>query len=52
MNAEEDESGSTATVVFIGGDDLFISHIGDSSVVRTMAAFVIIKSFSFHIEWK
>ncbi|XP_024948654.2 protein phosphatase 2C 57 isoform X1 [Citrus sinensis] len=33
MNAEEDESGATATVVFIGRDILFISHIGDCCVV-------------------
>ncbi|CAJ1974419.1 unnamed protein product [Sphenostylis stenocarpa] len=33
MNGEEDESGATATAVFIGGDELLISHIGDSSVV-------------------
>ncbi|KAJ7959367.1 Protein phosphatase 2C [Quillaja saponaria] len=31
--AEEDESGSTATVMFIGDDMLVISHVGDSSVV-------------------
>ncbi|KAJ7965319.1 Protein phosphatase 2C [Quillaja saponaria] len=30
---EEDESGCTATVVFIGDDMLLISHVGDSSVV-------------------
>lgn len=29
----EDESGSTATVVLIGNNMLFVSHIGDSSVV-------------------
>ncbi|KAL9312855.1 hypothetical protein ACSQ67_018307 [Phaseolus vulgaris] len=33
MNGEEDESGATATAVFIGGDELLISHIGDSSAV-------------------
>ncbi|KAK3229646.1 hypothetical protein Dsin_001527 [Dipteronia sinensis] len=33
MNAKEDESGATATVMFIGNDMLFISHVGDSSVV-------------------
>lgn len=33
MNAEEDESGATATVMFIGRDILFISHIGDCCVV-------------------
>lgn len=33
MNAEEDESGATATVMFLGSDILFISHIGDSCVV-------------------
>lgn len=27
------ESGSTATVMFVGGDRLIVSHIGDSSVV-------------------
>jgi protein phosphatase 1A len=34
MSGEEDESGSTATVMFIGNDMLFISHVGDSCVVR------------------
>ncbi|KAL5539335.1 hypothetical protein UlMin_024317 [Ulmus minor] len=33
LNGEADASGSTATVLFIGNDRLFISHIGDSSVV-------------------
>ena len=33
MKGEEDESGATATAVFIGDDKLLISHIGDSSVV-------------------
>ncbi|XP_048326867.2 protein phosphatase 2C 57 isoform X2 [Ziziphus jujuba] len=30
---EGNESGATATVLFIGNDMLFISHVGDSSVV-------------------
>ncbi|PKI64157.1 protein phosphatase 2C 57 [Punica granatum] len=30
---EEDESGSTATVMFLGNDSLIISHVGDSCVV-------------------
>uniref|UniRef100_A0A2P2LIT9 Protein phosphatase n=1 Tax=Rhizophora mucronata TaxID=61149 RepID=A0A2P2LIT9_RHIMU len=33
MTGEDKESGSTATVMFIGNDMLVISHIGDSSVV-------------------
>ncbi|XP_038683251.1 protein phosphatase 2C 57 isoform X2 [Tripterygium wilfordii] len=33
INGEEDESGSTATVMLLGKDTLFISHIGDSCVV-------------------
>ncbi|KAJ1388499.1 hypothetical protein SESBI_39075 [Sesbania bispinosa] len=34
MNGEEeDESGATATTVFIGDDNLLISHLGDSSAV-------------------
>ncbi|KAG5019225.1 hypothetical protein JHK87_015080 [Glycine soja] len=33
MNGEEDESGATSTAVFIGDDELLISHIGDSSAV-------------------
>ncbi|XP_031267442.1 protein phosphatase 2C 57-like [Pistacia vera] len=33
MNAEEDESGATATVMLIGKDMLFISHVGDSCLV-------------------
>lgn len=30
---EEDESGSTVTVVFLGAGSLWIAHVGDSSVV-------------------
>lgn len=30
---KEDESGSTATVIFIGNETLLVSHVGDSSVV-------------------
>lgn len=30
---EEDESGATATAIFLGNNKLLISHIGDSSVV-------------------
>ncbi|KAM7467677.1 hypothetical protein LguiB_015239 [Lonicera macranthoides] len=30
MNGKEDESGSTATAMFIGKDMMFISHVGDS----------------------
>ncbi|TKY74073.1 phosphatase 2C 57 [Spatholobus suberectus] len=33
MSGEKDESGATATAIFIGDDELLISHIGDSSVV-------------------
>ncbi|KAJ8771327.1 hypothetical protein K2173_026504 [Erythroxylum novogranatense] len=33
MTCKEDESGSTATIVFLADDMLIISHIGDSSVV-------------------
>lgn len=33
MMGEEDASGSTATVIFIGNEKLLISHIGDSCVV-------------------
>ncbi|XP_043718302.1 protein phosphatase 2C 57-like [Telopea speciosissima] len=33
VNGEEVESGSTATVMFVGNDMLVISHVGDSSVV-------------------
>ncbi|XP_043721723.1 protein phosphatase 2C 57-like isoform X1 [Telopea speciosissima] len=33
VTAEEVESGSTATVMFVGNDVLVISHVGDSSVV-------------------
>lgn len=32
-DGEQDESGSTATAMFIGNEKLVISHIGDSSVV-------------------
>ncbi|KAH9606488.1 hypothetical protein KSS87_016432 [Heliosperma pusillum] len=32
---EEDESGATATVMFIGNDRLYIAHVGDSSVVMS-----------------
>ncbi|XP_030460369.1 protein phosphatase 2C 57 [Syzygium oleosum] len=30
---EEDESGSTATAIFLGSDKIFIAHVGDSCVV-------------------
>ncbi|XP_042480067.1 protein phosphatase 2C 57-like [Macadamia integrifolia] len=33
VTGEEVESGSTATVMFVGNDVLVISHVGDSSVV-------------------
>lgn len=33
MNAEEDESGATATVMLVGKDMLFIAHAGDSCLV-------------------
>lgn len=36
MSGKEDESGATATAVFIGEDMLLISHLGDSSVVCIM----------------
>ena len=32
---DKDESGATATVVFIRNDVMFISHIGDSCVVSS-----------------
>ncbi|CAM8939717.1 unnamed protein product [Rhodiola kirilowii] len=31
---KDDESGSTATVIFIGNETLLVSHVGDSSVVN------------------
>uniref|UniRef100_M1BLB1 protein-serine/threonine phosphatase n=1 Tax=Solanum tuberosum TaxID=4113 RepID=M1BLB1_SOLTU len=31
---KEDESGATATAVFVGNDTLIIAHVGDSSVVN------------------
>lgn len=31
---KEDESGSTATALFVGTDTLIIAHVGDSSVVH------------------
>ncbi|XP_052197895.1 protein phosphatase 2C 57 [Diospyros lotus] len=34
-SGEEVESGSTATVMFIGNETLFIAHIGDSSLVMS-----------------
>ncbi|KAF8042845.1 hypothetical protein BT93_A1238 [Corymbia citriodora subsp. variegata] len=30
---EEDESGSTATAIFLGSDKIFVAHVGDSCVV-------------------
>ncbi|EXC21422.1 hypothetical protein L484_011864 [Morus notabilis] len=33
LNGEEDESGATATLLFVGNKTLFISHIGDSCAV-------------------
>lgn len=37
MNGDDDESGATATTIFIGNDMLFISHIGDSSAVLSLS---------------
>ncbi|XP_068329990.1 protein phosphatase 2C 57-like [Pyrus communis] len=34
-NGEEDGSGSTATLMFVGNDTLVISHVGDSCVVQS-----------------
>ncbi|RXH95257.1 hypothetical protein DVH24_024941 [Malus domestica] len=34
-NGEKDESGSTATLMFVGNDTLVISHVGDSCVVQS-----------------
>lgn len=34
MDGKEDESGATATAVFLRKDMLLIAHIGDSSLVR------------------
>lgn len=33
MNGKDDESGATATTMFVGNDMLFISHVGDSCAV-------------------
>lgn len=33
MNGEDDESGATATTMFLGNNMLFISHVGDSCAV-------------------
>lgn len=40
MNGEEDESGATATAIFVGDDELLISHIGDSSAVCIIYPYV------------
>ncbi|GJQ90447.1 protein phosphatase 2C 57 [Tanacetum coccineum] len=37
MNGDDDESGATATNIFIGNDMLFISHVGDSSAVLSQS---------------
>nr|XP_043631675.1 probable protein phosphatase 2C 5 [Erigeron canadensis] len=37
ISGEDDESGATATTVFIGNDMLFISHVGDSSAVLSQS---------------
>eukprot|EP00252_Welwitschia_mirabilis_P022945 TRINITY_DN6367_c0_g1_i1.p1 TRINITY_DN6367_c0_g1~~TRINITY_DN6367_c0_g1_i1.p1 ORF type:complete len:390 (+),score=88.64 TRINITY_DN6367_c0_g1_i1:158-1327(+) len=37
----EADSGSTATVMFVGGENLLISHLGDSSVVLSSAGKVV-----------
>lgn len=42
-NGEEDESGSTATVMFIRNDISFIAHIGDSCAV----SLVVVDFFFF-----
>lgn len=34
MNGDDDESGATATTMFVGNDMLFICHVGDSCAVR------------------
>ncbi|CAN4085690.1 unnamed protein product [Withania somnifera] len=36
-SGKEDESGSTATALFVGNDTLIITHVGDSSVVLSRA---------------
>lgn len=42
---EEDESGSTATVMLIRNDVSFIAHIGDSCAVRLVVEIFIHESF-------
>ncbi|KAI3808764.1 hypothetical protein L1987_24725 [Smallanthus sonchifolius] len=37
MNGEDNESGATATAMFIGNDMLFISHVGDSCAVLSQS---------------
>lgn len=41
MSGEDDESGATATAMFIGNDMLFISHVGDSCAVRPLCFYKI-----------
>lgn len=36
------ESGSTATVMFLRNDKLFVSHVGDSSLVTNLTLYKII----------
>lgn len=37
MNGEDDESGATATTMFLGNNMLFISHVGDSCAVLSQS---------------
>lgn len=49
MMGEEDASGSTATVIFIGNEKLLISHIGDSCVVGNFC--FLKKPFSLALDF-
>ncbi|KAF4399052.1 hypothetical protein G4B88_023646 [Cannabis sativa] len=44
LNGEDDESGSTATVILVGNDMMFVSHIGDSCVVLSRSGKVEVLS--------
>lgn len=43
----DDESGSTATVLFLRNDVLIVSHVGDSSVVWFLVIFVVVSLHAF-----
>lgn len=50
MSGEDDESGATATTIFIGNDTLLISHVGDSCAVRSKTLMIVVLFYKL-IPW-